>query len=504
MVAAIALWYEASTPGPPDVILLSIDTLRAEHLGCYGYGPARTPIVDALAAQGTVFRNAYTPFPRTTPAIASLFTGLWPSQHGSREVKQPMAELPTLAALLSQHGYHTVAVSGTDALSESTNVHLGFDYSFVRNVKHAKNLNRRVLPRLKKAPPGQPLFLWVHYMDPHWGYEPLPEWRSEQCTPDCYNILNSAGEFVASNLDGAARAVLGSCTACYNDEIAHVDHSIGELLQAIRGLRGHREQLIIVTSDHGENMGEGGVYYEHGPTVHEVALRVPLIIVGPGVAPRVEERVVTLVDVLPTLWGHLGLPEEDVPPTSGRDLSDWLRAPEDSAAVGRGHAVFAESGSALFVEQTRFVHSGTREGRHCLNAERYSLCGEPGGKQLLFDHIKDPRLLKDVSEAFPQERARLLGYRELWAPEEARERTVISGRFKLVERPLASGGYRSSLYDLARDRDEVDDLAVAFPDEARRLREILEAWAADTDQDREDEERSAETLERLRSLGYVR
>ncbi len=450
-----------------------------------------------------MFRNAYTPFPRTTPAIASLFTGLWPFEHGSREVKQPMALRPTLAALLKQHGYHTVAMAGTDALSKSTNVHVGFDHSFVRNIKRAKNLNRWVLPQLKKAPLQKPLFLWVHYMDPHWGYTPLPEWRSERCAPECYAIANSAGEFVTSNMDGAAQAVLGSCVACYDDEIAYVDHSLGELLRAIRSQRRHRSQLIVVTSDHGENMGEGGVYYEHGPTVHEVALRVPLIFVGPGVTSRVEERVVGLVDALPTLWGHLGLLEESLPATSGRDLSSWLRSPKTPAAGGE-HLVFAESGSALFAEQTRFVHSGTREGRHCLNAERYSLCGEPGAERLLYDHIKDPRLLEDVSEVFPQEKARLMENRELWAPEEARERAVISGRFKLVQRPIVDGGYLSSLYDLVQDPDESEDVARLFPDEARRLQESLAAWDADAAQVREGASRSAETLEQLRSLGYVR
>ena len=113
LAAVVSVWHRPSTPEHPDVVLISIDTLKASHLGCYGYAPARTPNIDALGGRGTVFRNAYTPFPRTTPAIASLFTGLWPFEHGSREVKQPMALRPTLAALLKQHGYHTVAMAGS-------------------------------------------------------------------------------------------------------------------------------------------------------------------------------------------------------------------------------------------------------------------------------------------------------------------------------------------------------------------------------------------------------
>jgi arylsulfatase A-like enzyme len=504
IAAAFLVQVRRSPRRTPDILLISIDTLRAGHLGCYGYTKARTPNIDALADEGTLFLNAYTPFPRTTPAIASLFTGRWPSEHRSREVKERMVELPTLAGLLKKRGYHTVAVVSTDALSESTNVHIGFERSLVRNIKHARNVNRKVRESLAQVPSEKPLFLWVHYMDPHWGYEPLDEWRSAGCTPECYSMSSKAGEFVSANMDGKAERVLESCIACYDDEIAHVDHSAGELLRFLRERRTDRERLVVVTSDHGENMGEGGVYYEHGPTVHEVALRVPLVVAGPGVRSGVEKRLVSLVDVLPTLLGHLEVPRDEWPTTSGRDLSAWLSAPDASSGKGDGPAVFAESGSALFAEQTGFVRSGTREGRHCLNAERYSLCEEPGEDAVLYDHVEDPWLRQDSSEAFPEKKARLLEYREKWPPEEARERTVISRRFKLVERPRVSGGYRSSLYDLTANPAEQEDVSSVFPDETQRLQESLDSWTALIAQAPQSELRSAATLEQLRSLGYVR
>ena len=111
---------------PPDIVVVSVDTLRADHLGAYGHAAARTPNIDRLAAAGRRYTQATTPMPRTTPAIASLLTGLWPLNHGSREVQAPMRELPTLASVLAGEGYATVGVSATRVLSEAQRVDQGF------------------------------------------------------------------------------------------------------------------------------------------------------------------------------------------------------------------------------------------------------------------------------------------------------------------------------------------------------------------------------------------
>jgi hypothetical protein len=162
----------------------------------------------------------------------------------------------------------------------------------------------------------------------------------------------------------------------------------------------------------------------------------------------------------------------------------------------------AESGSSLMVQSHNYLHSGRSREVHCLNAREYALCGKLGEEPGLFNHVADPDLEQDLSAQHPGVKRRLLAARQMWPAEQARERSARSTRFKLVERPLLQGGYRTYLFDLLADPAATSDVQAKFPAEAAHLQETLNAWASDLPAYGVPE-RSNEDLASLRALGYI-
>lgn len=264
----------------PDVLLVTLDTTRADAVGCYG-GGARTPALDALAARGTRFDQALTPVPLTLPAHASLLTGLDPNQHGVRE--NGMGALApaawTLAERLRTAGYATAAVVASRVLDRRFGLDQGFEryddrmaaerlgeYGYPE--RPAGEVVDTALAAARTVPAGKPLFLWVHFYDPHAPYA-APAARPEA--------------------DARAR---------YLHEVEVVDRELGRLLAELPRAR---PRLVAVVGDHGESLGEHGEA-EHGLLLTQAVLRVPLILAGPGVPPgRVLSAPVGIVRLAATL-----------------------------------------------------------------------------------------------------------------------------------------------------------------------------------------------------------
>ena len=527
---AIAALHAAGCGGPtpesgppPSIVLLTIDTLRADHLGSYGHTAARTPAIDALARRGVRFEAATTPFPRTTPALASVMTGLLPWRHGSREVGQPMnATLATVPAILVGRGYTTLGVSVNGAAGKAQNLHLGFerflDYqSFPDHT--AAGVTGATLALLDEVFPGAggalgdatpPFLLWVHYLDPHYPYAPPASWGDQPAAGKCGDLAAKSGSglvaaaHVMTDVDGEASAALADCDAMYDAEIAFTDSQLGRLLEALetRGLLAGT--YVVLTSDHGENLGEDGLYYEHGPSVHDASLRVPLIVAGPGVEPRVDRGIARLEDLAPTLLALARVPPTEWPAFDGVDLSARLmKDAAPPAGADTPETAIAESGGALLPETFVYLASGHPGDRQCINGSRFSLCVDPGGEPRLYDHVADPFLKEDVSASHPEVRAALLAVKARWPPGQARERTLRTERYKLVERPRPQGGWRPALYDLETDPLERRDLAAEQPELAERLRGRLDAAFAAVPAPPALELEPRE-LDALRALGYVR
>lgn len=473
-------------PTGPDVVVITVDTLRADRLGFAGHAAARTPRMDTLAAAGRVYRHATAPLPRTTPALASLLSGRDPAGHGSLEVGTPMtAGVPTLATRLHAAGWETVAVSGSPVAGPEVALDPGFERFEVLDDPRAAALTERALALAARADEDRPLLLWVHYTDPHFPY--LPEGGPEAASCRTLGRAAKRGKVrrwrIFGDTDGVASEALPDCQRLYDAEIAHVDAAIGALLD---GLGPRAEGWRVLTADHGENMGEGGLWYEHGPDAHEASLRVPLVLAGPGVAPGTDDDVARLEDVAPTLLSGLGLPALDG--AVGVDLLGALR-PEAAAA---------QSGSALHARLAATLRSGRADARHCLHGPRYSLCSNG-----FFDRQADVAMKTDLTGTRPDDEARLAAGAARWPPEQARQHVVRAPPWKLVATPRLEGGYAEAFVQVSAT--DLVERPGSPPDATRdALRAALpEAVRAGLATGADTAPRDAESAARLRALGYV-
>ncbi|MEM6703563.1 MAG: sulfatase-like hydrolase/transferase [Acidobacteriota bacterium] len=368
---------------PPNVLLVTFDTTRADHLSAYG-GPAATPNLEALARDGILFEQAFSPVPITLPAHSSLLTGKVPFTHGVRDngLFRLSDEQQTLADVLGDSGYATGAAVGAFPLIAKFGTAQGFGFFDDELTESLEDFwGERILPRKKlffdERPAGlvndalipwiednvdRPFFAWAHYFDPHLPHTP-PAPFDERYAHDLY-----AGE------------------------IAYADESLGALVRTLQEAGVYDDTIIVVTADHGESRGEHNEA-THSLLAYNSTLRVPLIIkpaagFGTGGA-RLEERV-GLVDVLPTLLDWIGI---DTPEgVQGRSLA---RAVEGSESPQR--ALYAETLSprlshgwgelrALFLGDLKYIH---------------------GPRPELYDLSRDPRELADLSADRPEEAAEM-------------------------------------------------------------------------------------------------
>jgi arylsulfatase A-like enzyme/Flp pilus assembly protein TadD len=318
-LSLLSLWCAADERPNLAVLLITIDTLRPDHLGCYGYAAIRTPNIDQLAREGVRFSQAYTPVPITLPAHASLMTGEFPLANGMHDFggnKLPSGTV-TLAKLLHDNGYTTAAFIGSAVLDSRFGLNQGFatyfdhfEFGPLEEV-HLDAIERRgdrvtdEALRWLKHNPTHPVFLWVHLYDPHAPYNP----------PEPY-----ASRYRDHPYDG---------------EIAFADAQVGRLVAALKQQGLYDKSLIVLVSDHGESLGEHGER-THGFFIYNSTLHVPLIVKMPGAVPRVVQDEVSLVDVMPTVLQALKI---RIPPSvQGRSLL--------SPALGRP----AETTSNLYAE----------------------------------------------------------------------------------------------------------------------------------------------------------
>ncbi len=293
------LGSEACGPSlPPSIVLITLDTTRPDHLGCYGYARATSPSLDLFAEAAVLYENAYATSSWTLPSHASLFTGLLPMQHGAQSVPKgpnrslgygvrPLTEsVTTLAELLGHAGYRTAAVVAGPALRSELGVAQGFEIYEDKLPQHSGKRAQQVTEEataLLKGFGTEPYFLFVNFFDPHSPYRPPPPF-DEGLPPSANKGLGKAlverlGAGVSprpiSELEPSLRAVLSTMVAGYDAEITYMDHYLGRLLEAISAAPRGDQTLIIVTGDHGESFGEHN-YESHGAHLYEHNERVPL------------------------------------------------------------------------------------------------------------------------------------------------------------------------------------------------------------------------------------
>jgi arylsulfatase A-like enzyme len=373
VAGAIAL-LDGQRRARPDIVLVVLDTVRADHLPVYGYPRDTAPFLTGLAARGVVFDRAYAASSWTSPSVATLFTSVYPFQHGvvwgmkkMREAGYRFnhlpAELETIPEALRKAGYTTFAVSDNINVSPRTRFDAGFDRFESASDASSEAVNKRVKKWKADLEKAKPYFLYIQYMDAHAPYNPRGPWFDE---------------FMKDPLAGHGERP--EYVAAYDSEIRYLDDRLRGLYEA---LGWDRDTIVIVTADHGEEFWDRGMG-GHAHTLQEELLRVPLIVIGGGFPPGRVEAPVGLVDVLPTLRALTGLPRDAR--NEGLSLASAL---EGRARGWAERTLFAH----LVTFEEGAVHEAVLDGRFKLITT--------GGVSRLFDIVDDPREERDLSAERP-------------------------------------------------------------------------------------------------------
>ncbi len=353
LLADAKIERQQAPPSAPDILLVVVDSLRADHVGAYGYERPVTPHLDALAARGVVFEQAISQAPWTAASFATLLTGLVPTVHGLDGDEPPIggagskpgvagvqkslaATNSTLAERLRAAGYRTAAFAANASVHSAFGFAQGFD-SFADSPlpavsggfaeRRAEQVNQLAFEWLASAP-EEPFLLLVHYTDPHWPYDPpaphgedfVAGYRGKLTADQTTRAVVRLGQPI-SGLDEEDRRYL---VGLYDGEIQYTDAQLGALLDRIREQRRTRPLLTVLTADHGAEFFDHGSG-SHGYSLYEEQLRVPLVVSLPGRVPRgrVAEPV-ALIDVLPTVLELAGVPGGAVP-MQGESLAALAR-----------------------------------------------------------------------------------------------------------------------------------------------------------------------------------
>ena len=376
-----------------NVLLITIDTLRADHLGTYGYARKTSPRIDALARAGAVFEQAYTYWPKTRGSFVALLTGRRASQTGYGKTHRVLLGMnPTLASVLKAAGYRTVATVDNPNVARSLGYAQGFDAyretweesALATEMDRTRAITEDGLRFLKEARPDQPFLLWLHYVNPHAPYTPPPPFdaafrdAAAKGGPRTLPVSGFHGG-VPKQWFVAGEDRLGYYVAQYDGEIATVDQEVGRVLDALAASAVSSETLVVLTSDHGESLGEHDYFFDHGEDLFDPSLRIPLVLSGPGVKAGHRSAVfATTLDLLPTVLDALKV---SYPPhLAGESL--WPAA--KGAERPDRERLYAQNDRNLI---------GTWD-------RRYKIVGTPDGDRMrhsLYDREKDPEETKNVA-----------------------------------------------------------------------------------------------------------
>jgi arylsulfatase A-like enzyme/thioredoxin-like negative regulator of GroEL len=424
----------AGTAAPPNVILITLDTVRADRMGFLGSQRGLTPNLDVLARESVVFTRAWSQVPLTTPSHATILTGTYPQFHQVNDFQVPLAqELPYAPAILREHGYHTAAFLGAMVLDPEAGFARGFDRGFETydarfhqghpgedrystTERRGGEVVAHALAWLNERP-RTPFFMWVHLYDAHDPYDP----------PEPYKTRYAS--------------------APYDGEIAYADSAVGKLLSQLRELGLYDGAVIAVMADHGEALGDHGED-THGFFLYDETIHVPLVIKLPGgssAGKRIETRV-GLVDWLPTILQAVGVavPQE----VQGTSLLGMMK-PVPTEGAGASAAQEASPDRPAYAEtdypQRMFGWSSVR----ALRTGKYLYIKAP--RQELYDQSADPKAEHDLSSASTAVTSTLAGQLDAFRQKTSSSREAPKSTVDPeAQEKLAALGYVASSGNAAR------------------------------------------------------
>jgi len=360
------------------VLLVSIDTVRRDHVGAYGYARPTTPRFDALARAGVLFDDAVSTSSWTLPAHLSMLTGVDPGRHGGVDMRHGFnRSVPTVPALLRAAGFATRAVTSHLYVSSVYGVDDGFEHLDFRQDRKATEVADRGTSLLDRVG-DRPFFVFLHLYDPHWHYDP-PDW-ARRLFESAYagSVTGNWQDFSRRTRATVSDADLAHLLALYDGEIRYADTETGRVLDhlAARGL--DRSTLVVITSDHGEEFLDHGSW-EHQKTLYEEVVRVPLALRGPGLAPRHERAQTSVLDIAPTILAWAGVPA----PSSigGRSLLAPLAEREaygeTDQTVDGTHKLFLRGGASRW----KAILSLSGDAAEVRGEEWYDLSSDPAERK---------------------------------------------------------------------------------------------------------------------------
>lgn len=370
-----------------NIVIVSIDTLRADHLGTYGYARETSPRLDALARESIVFERARAPRGLTWPSLVSMFTSLYPKSSNVRQNGDLLADdVPTLASVLQEHGYTTAAFLGNACGVFTRN----FDTLYCGEDEEVHREAKGWIEEKADAP----YLLWVHYKAPHEEY--LPPERFDRFTDAAYagpaTGHRSYLDPIMLSKQKPAEADRDHVVGLYDGEVLYADAMMGEIVDALEARGDFDDSIFVFTADHGEELLQHNNYYYHSCSIYEAVLHIPLVIRLPDrnhggrrIAPLVEN-----IDIAPTLWALLGVPE----PTGieGQSLRGLInQEPGSAERFDRAFAEYNRPGTgwvgSVRTDRWHYIHNPEKITPICRPQSDYFALSQ----RELYDHERDPR-----------------------------------------------------------------------------------------------------------------
>jgi arylsulfatase A-like enzyme len=372
-----------------NVILITMDAVRPDHLGCYGYERNTSPNIDKLASEGVLFKNAISRAPWTIDSIASIFTSLY--HHNVRITKDKENNVitingitdTTLAEVLKEKNYSTASFVTAGLLDPSVGFDKGFD-TYVWN-----NLTDRSASTLTDAVMGwigenykKPFFLYLHYIDPHAPYESPAPYNTLFVNDSFYNESSGTIPKLLEDINGVGgipsfalldnRTDIAYYISQYDGEIAYVDKNIGLLIDKLESLNLTNKTLIIVTADHGESMGEHDMYFTHDILLYDTLLKVPLVMKYPNrMKPKIVDIQVRSIDIAPTIFDFLNIKINNT--IDGVSLLPIIFEGANVSLEAYSRVAHYEPGASIRTNEWKFIYNTNSK-----IEELYDLKEDPG------------------------------------------------------------------------------------------------------------------------------
>lgn len=380
----------------PNIIVVTLDTTRADHLGCYGYFRDTSPVIDALAAESILFERCLAPMSTTLPSHLSLFTGTFPMEHGIQaNIGQagtgrfkPAPGLALWAEHAASAGYRTAAFVSAAPLKRQTGMADGFSvYEQPGQNQHPANETNKGLFRWLDGPIVEPIFLWVHYFDPHTPLAP-PEPYDTMFERDAALESRLAGLGVPEKMSRMKRrkpVIIADEINLYDGEIRYMDEQIGKLCEKLKEKEIWDRAVLVIVGDHGEGLGQHGEM-SHGSIWGE-QLHVPLLIRVPGLPPRRVATPLSIVDVMPTMLGLV----------DGHPFAPFCEQTSGVDVLEKGYKP-----RPIFSQDSLRIRAGRSGPRYALHVGEWKFVHDPTAEDQLFHVGDDPAELENVLAQNPE------------------------------------------------------------------------------------------------------